>query len=175
MSADTTYSEALATASPSEVEAADDVEPAQALRDKLIGLADAMAAANADPEPIDGALDLADAEEAVAEAARRVRLAEGMVADAQQALEAAEGMPVSDPCTGCHAARDAAVAAAEEDLSAAGMALAAARARLAEALAQAADLAEAVRSLLRDFHGGMQEATDSARTVAEREFHEARH
>jgi hypothetical protein len=173
MSADTTYHEALATASPGEVEDADDVEPAQALRDRLIDLADAMAAANADPAPIDGALDLADAEDEVAAAAQRVRLAEGMVADAQQALEAAEGLPVSDPCTGCHAARDAAVAAAEDDLAGAGAALAAARAALAEALARAADIASVMRSLLRDFHGGMQEATDDARTVAEREFHEA--
>ena len=169
MGADATYTEALSTASPAAVLAADDVEPAEALRGRLFTLADGMAAANADPAPIDATLDLADAEGDVADAARAVRRAEADLEDARQCLRDAQARARD----GDGEPEDPAVTEAQERVGAARAAVARARALLAEAIMSAVMQAVSLQLTLRRFHGGVQEATDSARTVAERQFHEA--
>lgn len=177
MTADATYTEALATASPAAAMAACDVEEAESLRDRLFALADGMAAAGADPAPIDGVMDFADAEGEVADAARVVRRAEADLTDAQQDLREAqararrgeEGAEGEEEGEG----EDPGVNEAQERVNAAKAALARAKWLLAEAIMSAVMRAVSAQLTLRSYHGGMQAATDSARTVAAREFHEA--
>jgi hypothetical protein len=176
VTADATYTEALATASPAAAMAACDVEEAESLRSRLFALADGMASAGADPAPIDGVLDFADAEGEVADAARVVRRAEADLTDAQQDLREAQararrGEEGAEEEEG--EGEDPGVKEAQERVNAAKAALARARWLLAEAIVSAVMRAVSLQLTLRRYHGGMQEATDSARTVAEREFHEA--
>ena len=152
---------------------ADTPESADALCEEYITLADGMTVAGADPAVLNAALDAADAESDVAEAARRVRRCQAALADAEEYLAAALDMPTSDPCRGCHAAKAAAVAEAQDMVARTSAELAFAFDLLDEALAAAAVAAARLRAALGRFHGGVQEATDNARTVAEREFHGA--
>lgn len=155
---DATYSSSAALADPAVVVGADDVASAEALGAQFLALAEGMQELDVDAETLGDAMDMVDAEAVVADAARRVRLAEGALAEALQQLDAAMAMPASEPCNGCHRAKAAAVAAAEDAVAAAGSALSRARARLREALSAAADIAGRMRAGLkpaeREFYTG---------------------
>jgi hypothetical protein len=169
---DATYTSAAATADPGDVRAADDEVSAGALQREFLELAEGMQEVDADAQTIGDAMDMVAAEADVAEAARAVRLAEGVLAEALQQLDAAQAMPERVPCSGCHGAKAAAVADAEDTVAAAGAALARAKDRLREALAVAADLAASMREGLRRRHGGLQEAHSAAPVrAADRSFY----
>jgi hypothetical protein len=168
---DATYSSSAALADPAAVVGADDVASAEALGAQFLALAEGMQELDVDAETLGDAMDMVDAEAVVADAAWRVRLAEGALADALEQLDAAMAMPVSEPCNGCHRAKAAAVAAAEDAVAAAGSALGRARARLREALSAAADIAWRMRAGLKRRHGNLAEAHADAQHPAERQFY----
>ena len=159
-------------ADPAEVRAASDEVSAEALQREFLELAEEMQAQDVDAQTIGTAMDMVLAEAEVADAARQVARAERLLADAEESLRSARAMPVSDPCTGCHDAKAAAVAAAEEDVAAAVRQLQRAKERLREALAVAADLAASMRDGLRRRHGGIAEAASASPvSMADRNFY----
>jgi hypothetical protein len=169
---DASYTGAVALADPGEVRGASDEVSAEALQREFLELAEGMQELDTDAATIGDAMDMVLAEAEVAEAARQVKRAELQLADAREGLRAAKAMPVSDPCNGCHDAKAAAVAAAEEDVAGAERALQRARQRLREALAAAADLAASMREGLRRRHGGIKEAADDSPVrMADRDFY----
>lgn len=159
---DGTFTAASDLANPWEVLGAQDEVEALALRAEFLRLAEAMQELDVDAETIGNALDMVIAEDKVALAARWLKVAEAILADAVQQRTRAQGMPENVPCTGCHDAKAAALADAQDAVNSAMGGLGMRQAQLQEALGVAADLCGCLRAGLYRRHGDLKEAHDDA-------------